>query len=289
MTILDSSYRFGQQSRPELLFIFLTFHQMSISSGTLGKRTRHALTFMGPNQRRSPSTAHFAVPETDMPKSSLLYIWRRLLRVAPLAIGMLVLFMGKPAAAGPVNVGGLLQWRFCLCSRKLAAWVFGRQLYACCVVHLVRSDKRELHALGTYGGASSTNSGLFEVLLMSGLGSSSTVFESATFVNSPPGSVALGPVSLAPGTYYLMAESKTNIVNSVYWIVASQITVQDRGAVGLGFSSADGGSTWFEGHPFEFDVLGTSSSNAPVPEPSSLLLFGIGLLSLFPAIRRSRT
>jgi hypothetical protein len=40
-----------------------------------------------------------------MSKSSLLYIWKRLLRVAPLAIGMLVLFMGKPSAARPVYVG----------------------------------------------------------------------------------------------------------------------------------------------------------------------------------------
>ncbi len=224
-----------------------------------------------------------------MPKSSLLYIWRRLLRVAPLAIGMLVLFMGKPAAAGPVNVGALYNGgsAFAVGNWQLGSSV-GNSMLAVSFTLSAATSVNSI-SLGTYGGASSTNSGLFEVLLTSGLGSSSTVFESATFVNSPPGSVALGPVSLAPGTYYLMAESKTNIVNSVYWIVASQITVQDRGAVGLGFSSADGGSTWFEGHPFEFDVLGTSSSNAPVPEPSSLLLFGIGLLSLFPAIRRSRT
>ena len=86
------------------------------------------------------------------------------------------------------------------------------------------------------GELASTNSGLFEVLLTSGLGSSSTVFKNAgTFVNSPPGSVALGPVSLAPGTYYLMAESKTNIVNSVYWIVASQITIPEQRCSGSRF------------------------------------------------------
>ena len=97
-------------------------------------------------------------------------------------------------------------------------------------------------------------------------------------------------LTLPGGTYYLIGPTSGGIVGGGGWSGSTGALTQIGGTVGPSFwiSFDQGGSWTFEpGNqpPLEFDITGTTGSGV-TPEPSSLLLFGSGLLGLGPLFRR---
>ena len=95
-------------------------------------------------------------------------------------------------------------------------------------------------------------------------------------------SSGLAPVNLAAGTYWLNLENATvNDGDPIYWDENSGASSASENSVGTIPSEA-------------FTVLGTSStsttsttsSTSTTPEPSSIMLFGSGILGLASVLRR---
>jgi hypothetical protein len=134
--------------------------------------------------------------------------------------------------------------------------------------------------------------GTFDFLLTYGLTSGATIFSSATFSDFS-GPVSLGPTTLGPGTYFLIAEIQQGGKGG--WDGSNGVTVTNGGTVSSGFfQSVDKGLEWTNQPfgcesqcgalaPLQFEVLG-----APVPEPSTLLLFLSGLAGLRVTFFRRR-
>ncbi len=126
--------------------------------------------------------------------------------------------------------------------------------------------------------------GTFDFLLTNGLTSRATIFSSATFSDFS-GPVSLEPTTLGPGTYFLITEIQQGGRGG--WDSSNGVTVTNGGTVSSGFfQSVDKGLDWTNMPfdcgsqcgalaPLRFEVLG-----APVPEPSTLLLFLAGLAAL---------
>ena len=89
-------------------------------------------------------------------------------------------------------------------------------------------------------------------------------------------SVGITPFVLAAGTYWLNLDNATVASGDpVYWDENSGPSMASESALGTVPSEA-------------FDIVGTTTSTNPttVPEPSSILLFGSGILGLAGVLRR---
>ena len=136
--------------------------------------------------------------------------------------------------------------------------------------------------------AGGTNAATIELFTDSG-GRPGTLIPSATWtLSNLPGfnSSSIQPsqtisgissITLSGGTQYWLAAFPGDSSASDYW------NFNNTSQVGTLALSSDGGTTWTP-HSNDtlgaFDVLGTPLSGPLVPEPSSLLLFGTGILGV---------
>jgi len=88
-------------------------------------------------------------------------------------------------------------------------------------------------------------------------------------------SSSFGPVNLAAGTYWLTLDNAVLPDDPIYWDENSGPSLASENSVGTIPSEA-------------FTLLGSSSSttSSSVPEPSSIMLFGSGILGLAGILRR---
>ena len=85
---------------------------------------------------------------------------------------------------------------------------------------------------------------------------------------------SLSPVNLAAGTYWLNLDNAVvNDGDPIYWDENSGPSSASENSVGTIPSEA-------------FTVLGTGGTGSSVPEPSSIMLFGSGILGLAGVLRR---
>ncbi len=82
-----------------------------------------------------------------------------------------------------------------------------------------------------------------------------------------------GPVNLAAGTYWLNLQNGVPGDDGTYWDENSGPSSASENSVGTIPSEA-------------FTVLGTASTTGTVPEPTSIMLFGSGILGLAGVLRR---
>ncbi len=92
-------------------------------------------------------------------------------------------------------------------------------------------------------------------------------------------------LSLTAGQQYFVVLGPENLSDSTFEV----FNWNNQGVNGLDLYSTDGGNTWNSngtGNPLgAFDILG-STGQGSVPEPSSLLLLGTGLVGAFGTMRK---
>jgi len=90
-------------------------------------------------------------------------------------------------------------------------------------------------------------------------------------------------ISLTAGESYFLVLGPENVADDV-WLAWN---LNNQNAMGLDLYSTDGGQTWNSNGTQTlgaFDIIG--SSGGTVPEPSSLLLLGTGLVAAFGSMRK---
>jgi len=118
-----------------------------------------------------------------------------------------------------------------------------------------------------------------QTTFFSDLGSQGNVYNCCT------GWTISGSGAFGAGQQYFLALGPEDINNDAYlaW------NYNSTGATGIDLFSRDGGQTWTsngEQTIGAFDILG--SPQGTVPEPSSLLLLGTGLVGAFGSLRKKR-
>jgi hypothetical protein len=90
-----------------------------------------------------------------------------------------------------------------------------------------------------------------------------------------------GPLNLNPGTYWLnLSNATTALGQAVYWDENSGPSSASENTIGTIPSES------FTLLYFETSQTSTTSSTTTTPEPTSIMLFGSGILSLAGALRR---